>query len=379
MARIMRWALPPIAALFALAAGLMPASAVTGSSWQISEVLSDPAAFLQGMATSGPDNAVAAGTTVSSLVVQQWDGSTWQARTPPPGFVNLTSGVNLSAVGTSSAGNTWVFAEKGQNTVNQYALRWNGSAWAVFKLSSTNMVLGTAVLGPKNVWEFGTKPGSGANLGFGPAWVLHYNGSTWSPVTVPATPVWSSSVSASDIWALGPSAATVNKPTQVIVAIHWDGSSWHTLALPKLAPVGGRPWVPDSIAALSADQVWVEETVAVNPGTGAPPPGITLLHWNGTAWAVAARDLKHIYSAGLTPDGHGGLWLTSNSASQPVNDIVHYTGGHWVRQLAPTVPGSTGEAGGLTLIPGTTSVWGTGLLTATGTGATQADIIKYGP
>jgi hypothetical protein len=30
-------------------------------------------------------------------------------------------------------------------------------------------------------------------------------------------------------------------------------------------------------------------------------------------------------------------------------------------------------------VHGTTSVWGTGLLTATGTGSAQADIIKYGP
>jgi hypothetical protein len=317
---------------------------------------------------------------VSSLVAQHWDGSAWQAITPPPGFVNLTSGsVNVSAAGTSSAGNTWLFAEKGQNTLTEYALRWNGSSWTVFKLSSTNTVLGTAVFGPKNVWEFGAKPGSGANLGFGPAWVLHYNGSTWSPVTVPATPVWASSVSATDIWALVPSAATVNKPTQVIVAMHWNGSSWRALALPKLSPVDGQPWVPDGIAALSADQVWVEETVAVNPGSGAAPPGVTLLHWNGTAWAVAARDLAHPYSPGLTPDGSGGFWLTSDSLSQPASYIVHYTSGRWSRQLAPAEAGFTGEAGDLALIPGTASVWGTGVLTATGNGTTEADIIKHGP
>jgi hypothetical protein len=376
----MRWALPPASVLLALAAGLVPAGAGTVSGWQVAEVLSGPSTGLQGLATSGPDNAVAAGTTVSSLVVQQWDGGTWQALTPPPGFVNLTSGsVNVSAAGTSSAGNTWLFAEKSQKALTEYALKWNGSSWSVFKLSSANTVLGTAVFGPKNAWEFGAKPGSGANLGFGPAWVLHYDGSTWSPVTVPATPVWASSVSATDIWALGPSAATVNKPTQVIVAMHWNGSSWRSLALPKLTPVGGQPCVPDGIAALSADQVWVEETVAVNPGSGTAPLGVTLLHWNGTAWAVAARDLKHSYSPGLTPDGHGGFWLTSNSLSQPVTDIVHDTSGRWTRQPAPAEPGTTGEAGDLTLIPGTTSVWGTGVLTATSSGTTQADIIKYGP
>jgi hypothetical protein len=379
-ARIVRWAAVPVAASLVLAAGLAPAGAGTGSGWQISEVLSGPSTLLQGMATSGPGNAVAAGTTGLSLVVQQWAGTGWQAVTPPTGFVNLPSGsLNVLAAGTSAPDSTWLFAEKGQNSLTQYALEWNGSAWTVFKLSSKNMVLGTAVLGPGNVWEFGQKPGSGANLGYGPAWVLHYDGSAWRPVTVPATPAWVSAPTATDIWALGPSAATVNKPTQVTIAVHWDGSSWHTLALPKLAPVDGQPWVPDGIVARSARQVWVEETVAVNPGSGTGPPGVTLLHWNGTTWAVAAQDLKHRYSGGLTPDGQSGFWLTDSTGSRPVTYIVHYAGGHWSRQLAPTESGFAGQAGGLALIPGTTSVWGTGVLTANGTRTTEADIVKYGP
>ena len=378
-ARIVRWAVVPVAASLVLAAGLVPAGAGTASGWQISEVLSGPTTLLQSMATSGPGNAVAAGTDGSSLVVQQWNGSAWQAVTPPSGFMNTSGSPNVTATGTSAAGNTWVFADKNQNAIIQYALEWNGSAWRVFKLSSKNMVLGTAVFGPGNVWEFGQKPGSGANLGYGPAWVLHYDGSAWHPVTVPATPVSVSAASATDIWALGPSAATVNKRTQVIVAVHWDGSSWHTLALPKLTPVDGQPWVPDGIVARSARQVWVEETVAVNPGSGNGPPGVTLLHWNGTAWAVVAQDLKHRGSGGLTPDGHGGFWTTDSTGSRPVTYIVHYAGGRWSRQLAPTEPGFSGEAGGLVLIPGTASVWGSGVLTAAGNGPTEADIIKHGP
>src|SRR5215467_13765539 len=134
-ARIVRWATVPAASLV-LAAGLVPAGAGTVSGWRISEVLSDPSASLQSMATSGPGNAVTAGTTVSSLVVQQWDGSAWQAVAPPAGFVNLTSAsVNVSAAGTSAADNTWLFVEKSQNSTTEYALKWNGSAWTVFKLS----------------------------------------------------------------------------------------------------------------------------------------------------------------------------------------------------------------------------------------------------
>ena len=115
------------------------------------------------------------------------------------------------------------------------------------------------------------------------------------------------------------------------------------------------------------------------PGYRHRPAGVTLLHWNGKIWAVAARDLNHHYNPGLTSDGRGGFWLTSGTLSKPVTHIIHYAGGRWSRQPAPTESGFTGEAGDLILIPGTTSVWGTGTLTAASSGTTEADIIKHGP
>jgi hypothetical protein len=197
---------------------------------------------------------------------------------------------------------------------------------------------------------------------------------------MPGTPVHVSAVSATDMWALGPSAATVNKATQTYIAMHWDGSSWHSLVLPKLTPVNSQPWAPAAIAALSPRDVWVQETVAVDRGTGIAPPGVTLLHWNGTGWAQAAQDLGHVYVPGLTPDGHSGFWLASTTGqSQPVTHIVHYASARWHRQLAPTEPGFTNEVDGFVLIPGTTSVWGTGIRTSTSGPATETDIVKDGP
>lgn len=101
------------------------------------------------------------------------------------------------------------------------------------------MVIGTAVFGKSNVWLFGQKPGSGNNLGFGPAWVLRFNGIAWRPVSAPATPVGVSAVSASDMWALGPSAKTVNAAKQVIVTMHWNGTAWRAHKLPAIPPAGG--------------------------------------------------------------------------------------------------------------------------------------------
>ena len=59
--------------------------------------------------------------------------------------------------------------------------------------------------------------------------------------------------------------------------------------------------------------------------------------------------------------------------------IVDYAHSHWYRQLAPTEPGFTNGLSGLVLVPGTTSVWGMGILTSTTGPATEADTVQYGP
>jgi hypothetical protein len=371
----------PVAVLAAGLAGMSPAGAVTAPSWQISEVVPRPFTILQGLATSGPDNAVVVGTTTQKLVVQQWNGTAWQAIAPPRQFGHVSNAsVNAGPVGTSAPDNTWLFITAGPNSNIEYALHWNGTAWTVTRLSATKSVLGTAVFSPTNVWSFGTtNAGPDPSGGFGPAWVRRFNGTSWRQVTLPGTPVDISTLSATDIWAMGPSANTVHKPTQVYIAMHWNGTAWRSLALPKLAPVNGQPWVPDAIVATAPNQLWMDESIAVNRGTGVQPPGFTLLHWDGTAWSTVVQDLTAIYAPELASDGQGGFWLDTNDDSQPTNSIVHYTGGQFVSQPAPTEPGFTSQAGGFTLIPGTTSLWGLGFLTSADGHVTKSDILNYGP
>ena len=368
-------------ALASSAAAVGPAQASTPG-WRITQVFGAPSyPIFQGLTASGAGNAWIAGTTVQALLAEQWDGSQWQAVPPPAPFDGSVSGdsVNVAAVGSSSAANTWFFPTLGTSTADiQYALRWTGSAWTAFRLSKKNMVIGTAVFGKSDVWLFGQKPGSGNNLGFGPAWVLRFNGTAWRPVSAPATPVGVSAVSASDMWALGPSAKTVNAAKQVIVTMHWNGTAWRVHKLPAIPPAGGNGWVPVSIAATGPDNAWVVELHPANPGTGQAPVGTALLHWNGRAWSRAGESGKIYASGGLTPDGHGGLWLAgTGSASQAY--FAHYSGGRFSLQAVPTESGYTVGIAGLRRIPGTASVWATAILTPTGNGINESAILKYGP
>ena len=359
---------------FLMVAGVGPAAA-SSPSWRIVQVFGAPDfPNMQGLATSGAANAWMAGGDASSLVVKRWDGSQWQPVTPPSGFANTTASINCFVAGTSGPGNTWFFPSRDST---YYGLRWDGSAWTKFRLSSTNQVLGTAVFSRTNIWEFGAKPGSG--LGFGPAWVLRFNGSTWRQVSVPGTPVNVSPAAASDIWALGPTAATVNNNRQVIIAMHWNGRSWRSISLPGLTPVSGHAWVPVAVLGQGPASAWVEEIPAATPGGGSPPPpGLWLLHWNGSAWTKVLHDGTHNYSPDLASDGNSGLWLTGFNSTTLAYSFVHFAGGLLTRTAVPSQAGFVASAGDLSLIPGTISLWALGSLTPTGPGSTESDILKFG-
>jgi hypothetical protein len=361
------------AAAAVLAAVALPAPAATSPGWRVVQALGSPDSFgtyWQGAAVSGRANAWAAGTDTQSLVTEHWNGSAWQPIAPPPGFSGITSGgVNVFAVGTSSATNTWLFPQVSIGSRNvMYALRWNGSAWAKYALSTRNSVLSTAVVSPANVWAFGEKPGSPSSLGYGPPWALHFNGKAWHRVTVPAVPTAVSTVSGSDIWALGPG-------TRTYLAMHWNGRKWRSMKPPVPAPVKSFAWVPADIVALGPADVWVEEVVSVSRSGTLGPPGVALLHWNGKRWAAPVKDTADYFTAGIARDGRGGLWLPAFTSSGK-NLIVHYLAGHWSQQAVPAPPGDTGQIGEFAWIPGTASAWAIGELNPDT--ATQAAIFKYG-
>jgi hypothetical protein len=358
------------ALLFGAAAAL-PFAAVTSAEaasspgWRVVATISSPTQPTVGMTgidASGPGNAWAVGTTFQSLVVEHWLAGKWRPVAAPAGTSIGSSGggVNDNVIGTSSAANTWLFPDV--NNVYS-AFRWNGTAWTKFKLTGAADISATAVSGPGDVWAFGAKAAPPNSPGFGPPYAAHYNGRVWRQVSMPGVPLVVSRVSGSDIWAVGPTAATASKATWVWIAMHWDGRSWHTLSLPKLAPVQGYSWYPDAVAALSTSNVWVSEVVS-GPRNGNPgPSGTTLLHWNGKRWSRVSEDAS-VRAAGAVPDGHGGLWLTSMNADFTASDLIHYSGGHWTSQAAPSRPGDTTllYPGAMVRIPGTTSLWAAGQL-----------------
>jgi hypothetical protein len=124
----------------------------------------------------------------------------------------------------------------------------------------------------------------------------------------------------------------------------------------------------------------VAETPAESQRTGFSPPGLILLHRNGSTWRVVARSDKLRDVTGLTPDGHGGFWLTAaHPASPSASDIIDYRNGTFTRQRAPSRPGCTSSIDGIFAVPGTGSGWATGTLTPVKAGTPKTDILRYTP
>jgi hypothetical protein len=77
---------------------------------------------------------------------------------------------------------------------------------------------------------------------------------------------------------------------------------------------------------------------------------------------------KGVSLSSVASDGHGGAWMTSDSAA-PV--MYHYSGGRWTHVPGPVTADLQSD---LELIPGTRSVLATAEL-----GGSEGAVLKYGP
>jgi hypothetical protein len=369
MTRRWKWA---AASLLALTVAATPAQAPVparaGAGWQISEVFSGRDRLdLQAIAASSASNAWVLGLVPNpepSFETQRWAGRGWRNVPLPATLDNVIGPWCLySGVYTTSPTDTWFFPvlpHHGQPV--QYALRWTGSAWQTSQVTAAaDTVLDAAVFSPTNVWTFGEAGNS--FLPIGPAVVRRWNGRSWRTVTVPlGTPFDVGAVAPGDIWALGASKAVPHQ-NQTVIPMHWNGTRWTSPRLPTFPPVQtGYPWVATAISA-TAHGVWVAESPGINERTGYNPAGLILLRWNGSAWQTVARNSHLRDITNLTPDGHGGLWLSSIFGSA----ISDYRDQTFTSQPAP------GAGGVVTQITGTSSLWGIGRLSA------GTDILRYIP
>lgn len=300
-------------------------------------------------------------------LVAHWNGSRWRAAPTPPGM-SATAPMVQADVAASSASDAWLFAELGADTPYSLALGWNGSRWARFRFPNWSAIAASAVFSRTNAWAFGQ-----VFLGKVGPYVARYNGKRWHGMSVPLAPQSASAVSASDIWASGQTTRSLGTRSPAFAAMHWNGKSWHAVPFPKLRLPRGVVVNQTFIQAFGPASAWVIVGLAKGEGVY---PGDVLLHWTGK-WHQVKVPFPTAQVAGITQDGHGGIWISAYSAGPKFQAVLyHERGGHWSRQPAPTEPGETTQLNALSWSSGAKSGWAAGEVLP-GDGTSRGVLLQY--
>jgi hypothetical protein len=194
-----------------------------------------------------------------------------------------------------------------------------------------------------------------------PPVTYHWNGSTWSPVPVPALSAANaltavSASSATDAWAVG--FEVLGQHHRQAVLEHWNGSAWSPDTSDAVATSNATL---TGVVDLSPANAW-----AVTAGSGSQG----LAHWNGTAWSFAAfPDVNFTPSSGqaISASSASDVWVvgsTFNAATfASIPEAEHFDGTSWhtvplaqpgsgsgkitaVAAISPTNAWAAGEATG---------------------------------
>jgi hypothetical protein len=277
----------------------------------------------------------------SSPAAEHWDGRRWHAWSLPAGLSGF-----IVAAAASSPGDVWAVG-------GEYALHWNGARWTVAKTwSQAGQATSVVAVSPGDVWVFGSSSFSGEpSLG---AW--HYNGRSWTMAAGVAAAIYrASAVSPGDIWAI-----TVSPRGGSVV--HYDGRAWAREAAADSALANTQL---DDVLAVSARNVWVSGVTPANAADG----HLVLVRWNGRRWKRFVAPWLVQQPERFAADGVGGIWIpVVTGGVRPATWILHLSRtGVWTRTRIAAGPGTGVGVGDLALVPGTTTLWGTGgLLTTLG-------------
>jgi hypothetical protein len=208
-----------------------------------------------------------------STLIEHWNGTGWRLVASPRVTgalydIALISASDGWAVGASSS---WSLVE-----------HWNGRRWLRVTVPFEGPLDAVSAVAAKDVWAVGTDLSSDAPV----ASILHWDGAGWKQVAR-LEHTWLSDVvalSPRDVWVVGDED---DKP----LAMRWNGDQWRSFALPY-DPAEFTP-DPESIAALSANDVWAAGSAQTELNYTMSP---WLWHWNGKRWLIPAP-------------GPGGGWL----------------------------------------------------------------------
>ncbi len=222
-----------------------------GTSWSIVSAASFPG-VLYGLVARGPNDVWAVGTEnyPGRGLIEHWDGTTWTATYLR--FAALLRGIaaagprQMWAVG-QRYGRTNPF---GDTTLTMH---FNGSTWSAIRSPNAlsgnsndqNWLTSVSAVAANDVWAVG-RDGNHDGGPLDQTLIEHWDGARWSIVPSPDpggssqdNDLWGvAAVATGDVWAVGGVGSFLDPQFSSPLALHWDGSSWTQVSVP--APTVGE-------------------------------------------------------------------------------------------------------------------------------------------
>ncbi len=321
-------------------AGDAGGDASTAPAWQV--VLSNLDGTLLSMWGTSATNAFAVGGPLGNspyqTLVVHFDGASWQRLAP--GGTETYWWVN----GTS-ADDVWMVGEKGRIT------HYDGATFVEHTSGTTATLFGVWAASPTDVWAVGGSPTSNGPNDV----VLHYDGTSWSPVALPMVlgrtyfKVWGAS--SADLYVVGADATIW----------HRSGATW-TRAPPlaqgyhfylnrcsatEIYAVGGRDVLRSDGTTWTALDVTL--TNDVNGVACSAPGAVAIVGFGGLkqrlvggAWHDEATSMPYSDLHGAWADPTGAYWAAGGDfISDPAPNVVR--NGTVARYGPGTVPSTLAQ------------------------------------
>jgi hypothetical protein len=227
-----------------------------------------------------------------------------------------------------------------------------GARAAATAYSAAGALAGVAAASPSSAWAVGSAgPASSPRI-----LMLHWNGKAWSRVTSPGVLTTTGAlsavtvVSARDAWAVGYTGDVVTRKSHSLL-LHWNGSAWSQVTIPAPVPGGSLAGV-----TVTAKGGWAVGYVNTNPGTPLCCAGTPLVfRWNGGKWSRLTTRLGNgTYLDGVAVTGPGTAWAIGGPLAMITGGLARWNGSAWSWVTDP-VPGPFRPFYGLAAGPGGTA------------------------
>jgi hypothetical protein len=321
-----------------------------------------------------------AGTNVGAkALIDHWNGTAWsQVATPatPQGTATLAS---VSASGPADA---WAVGSTSTNrsSFQPLGLHWNGTAWSVSpgvaSALSGQLGVGVTDISPTDAYAIGGHLGS-AHTGL----VAHWDGTSWSRVTVPlpqndnlASDLDAISADGpNDVWIVGTFMDPIS-PTffpHETYSLHFNGSTWSIVPMPLVGSSNVNAFFHfDSIKANSPTDVWAVGAQGVVDGNSS-----TLIeHFNGTSWSIVPSPSpgnNGNLTGVTTTNAANNVWAVGGDTIPGTTTVQtlteNWNGTAWSVVPSPDAGGTTTLLSGAATTPGAAIVQAVGFSGVTGT------------